>query len=184
MQQHAVGSRRWLGAKGRAITGAQWLHRPGAWAPSPRIPSACRESAVTRKPKLSGAQRRKLAKQRAADRLQLLGGDRPLRAELLPPVRIEDLESVRSYRHEMNRLYALMRGGDLLTENGTRLTYVLREAANLARIEEELRLAAAIRDQLMELNAGARALELLPPSPQTPAADTAPISPLVVEGLP
>jgi hypothetical protein len=135
-----------------------------------------------RKPKLSGAQRRKQAKQRAAERLQRLGGDRPLRAELLPPVRIEDLEDVRSYRHEMNRLYALMRSGDLATEHGTRMVYVLREAANLSRIEQELQLAGAIRAELLKLN-GAASIELLPASHEMQPADPAtPMSPIVIEG--
>jgi hypothetical protein len=132
------------------------------------------------KPKLSGAQRRKLAKHRAAARLQRAGGERPLRAELLPPVRIEDLEGVRAYRHEMNRLYALMRSGDLATENGTRMVYVLREAANLARIEEELQLAGAIRAELLKLN-GDRTFELLPASSEIPPADPATPSPINIE---
>ncbi len=103
-----------------------------------------------KKPKLSGAQRRKAAKQKASTRL---GGAplRPLSAELLAPVRVEDLETVSGYRRELNRVYGQMRAGQMQPELGTKLAYVLNTGASLARIEQELHEAALIRDELMKI---------------------------------
>ena len=77
---------------------------------------------------------------------------------------------VTAYRTELNRVYGQMRCGELLPEVATKMAYVLCQGASLARIEQELREAALIREQLVKLN-GAGTLELLPASPEIPAVD-------------
>jgi len=74
-----------------------------------------------------------------------------------------------------------MRCGELLPETATKMAYVLCQGASLARIEQELREAARIREELIKLN-GAGSIELLPVSPELPAAD--PTSSVVLEVQP
>jgi hypothetical protein len=100
------------------------------------------------KPKLSGAARRKQARMKAQARMEGAPA-KPLSAELLPPMRAEDLEGVRDYRHQINWVYARMISGEILPENGTKLAYVLQQGAGLARIEQELAIGAAVRDALL-----------------------------------
>lgn len=102
------------------------------------------------KPKLSGAARRKLARQKAQAHVEG-APSRPLSAELLAPVKVEDLDTVAGYRRELNRVYGMMRAGQMRGEDGTKLAYVLCQGAGLARIEQELREAAAIREALVRL---------------------------------
>ena len=136
------------------------------------------------KPKLSGAQWRKQKRQRdEAERKARLGGStvKLLSPENLPPVKLEDLNTVTAYRTELNRVYGQMRCGELLPETATKMAYVLCQGASLARIEQELREAAQIREQLIRLN-GDRTLELLPASSEIPASDRATPSPINIEG--
>jgi hypothetical protein len=113
------------------------------------------------KPKMSGAARRKLKRQEAAqarlDVQRRLGGAevKPLSPELLPPLNVEDLDSVGAYRRELNRVYGQMRIGAMLPETGTKLAFVLCQGAGLARIEQELLEAEAIRNELIKLNQAA-----------------------------
>jgi hypothetical protein len=138
------------------------------------------------KPRLSGAQWRKRKRQREeAERKARLGGGnvRLLSPENLPPVRIEDLNTVSAYRTELNRVYGQMRAGDLLPEVATKMAFVLCQGAGLARIEQELREAALIREQLIKLNGGS-AIELLPAHADemgsSPSATDS--SPITIEG--
>jgi hypothetical protein len=138
------------------------------------------------KPKMSGAQWRKRKRQRdeAERKARLGGGDvKLLSPENLPPVRLEDLESVSGYRRELNRVYGQVRSGELLPEVGTKMAFILCQGAGLARIEQELREAALIREQLVRLN-GAGAIELLPAAPEIPADPSAPMSHNLIEGQP
>ena len=114
-----------------------------------------------RKPRLSGAARRKLKRQQDAQtRLEVqgrLGGAavKPLSPELLPPLNVDDLDSVGAYRRELNRVYGQMRIGAMLPETGTKLAFVLCQGAGLARIEAKLLEAEAIRRELIKLNTAA-----------------------------
>jgi hypothetical protein len=135
------------------------------------------------KQRLSGAQWRKRKRQRdeAERKARLGGGDvKLLSPENLPPVRLEDLETVSAYRRELNRVYGQVRAGELLPEVGTKMAFILCQGAGLARIEQELREAALIREQLVRLN-GAGAIELLPASPEMPGSDPTPV---LIEGNP
>jgi hypothetical protein len=100
------------------------------------------------KPKLSGAQRRKIAKQKALARQ---GGAlaKPLSAEFLPMVKPEDLETVRDYRIGINRTLAQMFSGQISPELGTKMIYGFSQGAGLARIEQGLFEARLIRDEIM-----------------------------------
>lgn len=137
------------------------------------------------KPRLSGAQWRKRKRLREADerKARLGGGTARLMApENLPPVKLEDLNTVTAYRTELNRVYGQMRCGDLLPEVGTKLVFVLAQGAGLARIEQELREAALIREQLIRLN-GAGAVELLSaPQDMQSEEPRSELSPITIEG--
>lgn len=136
------------------------------------------------KPRLSGAQWRKRKRQRdeAERKARLGGGDvKLLSPENLPPVRLEDLETVSAYRRELNRVYGQVRSGELLPEVGTKMAFILCQGAGLARIEQELREAALIREQLVKLN-GAGAIELLPaPRDMQSAESPSPTMPSFIE---
>jgi hypothetical protein len=97
------------------------------------------------KPKLSGAQRRKLQKQKQ----QL--ADAPRDGELLARIRMGHFDhggTVNQWRIELARVYRAMRLGHLRTDEGTKLTYVANVAAQLAKMAEELRELEALRQQL------------------------------------
>lgn len=159
-------------------TGAPAPPAPGRCAPDNTPQQTPLSEGTAGRKKLSGAQRRKAARLKAHARV---GGApaRPLSAELLPPVRVEDLDSVAGYRRELNRVYGQMRAGQMAPETGTKLVFVLCQGAGLARIEEELREAAALRDELIRLNnAGPYGSQTLLPAfdggDQTDDADAAP----------
>ena len=136
-----------------AEAGAQAPLSPGRSAPDGTPVETPLPGGTSPRRKLSGAQRRKAAKLKAQGRP---GGApaRPLSVELLAPVRVEDLDTVAGYRRELNRVYGQMRAGQMPPEHGTKLVFVLCQGAGLARIEEELREAAALRDELIKLNSG------------------------------
>lgn len=98
--------------------------------------------ALMAKPRLSGAQRRKLNAQRIAE----AGG---VVMPRLPA--LGSLESVRSFRAELSTIYAAMRRGAVPTEVGTRLVYVLNVGAALAKAEQELQELTHLREQIARI---------------------------------
>ncbi len=125
--------------KGRIKTG-------GAPGKLPTPPASARaRTPGGRKPKLSGAQRRKLARERAASTPPAAG------VVLLPRVNVGKLESLADLRREVVRLYRAARAGALTSELAARLTYVLNVAASLVRVEVEQRQVDDLRRQLAEL---------------------------------
>jgi hypothetical protein len=103
------------------------------------------------KPKLSGAQRRKLLKEKFAAN----NAPRPvINGELIKRIRMGHFDhggTVNQWRMEIARVYRAMRRGQLRTDEGTKLTYVANVAAQLAKIAEELRELEQLRQQLTQL---------------------------------
>jgi hypothetical protein len=100
-----------------------------------------------KKPRLSGAQRRKLAKERAS-----AAGPQPVIAgEVLRRIRVGQLDTIDQWRTEISKVYREMRLGKIRSDEGTRLTYVANIAAQLAKIAQELKELEALRQQLAAL---------------------------------
>lgn len=100
-----------------------------------------------KKPRLSGAQRRKLAKERSS----IPTSPPVLAGEVLRRVRVGQLDTIDQWRTEISRVYREMRLGKLRTDEGTKLTYVANVAAQLAKIAQELKELEALRQQLAAL---------------------------------
>jgi polyhydroxyalkanoate synthesis regulator phasin len=100
------------------------------------------------KKRLTGAQRRKIAKERDAT---------------LPPrvVTVETaaerqvvgnrLMTVTEWRREISKIYREMRSGKIRSEEGTRFVWVSEVGARLAKMQEELESIEALRRQLEEM---------------------------------
>lgn len=65
---------------------------------------------------------------------------------LATPARI-DLKSIDDIRLEMARVYREMRAGDIETQNGTRLVYVLSQIGKLIELHEIERRIAALEEK-------------------------------------
>ncbi len=76
-------------------------------------------------------------------------------SELIPRARVGKLDSVVAWRREIGKVYRAMRRGDMHADLGAKLTYVANVAATLVKIEEELRHAGRIADELARQNNGA-----------------------------
>jgi hypothetical protein len=94
---------------------------------------------------LSGAAKRKLAKQR------LMASAPALEGNLLRRIRVGELNTVDQWRREIGKIYREMRFQKIPTEVGTRLVYVAEIGARLAKMAEELRELEALRQQLAQL---------------------------------
>jgi hypothetical protein len=123
------------------------------------------------KPKLSGAARRKLAKQKLMASLPKPNGD------LMPRIKVGRLETVDEWRKEIGKVYRAMRTGTLRSDEGTKLTYVANVGAQLAKIEQELGAIeelrqgnAALRQQLAQSKNGG--IPLLNGQTYLPASDS------------
>jgi hypothetical protein len=99
-----------------------------------------------KKPRLSGAQRRKIAKERAS-----AATPRPLDGEVQRRIRVGQLDTIDQWRVEIAKVYREMRLGKIRSDEGTRLTYVANVAAQLAKIAQELKELEALRQQLAAL---------------------------------
>lgn len=113
------------------------------------------------KPRLSGAQRRKIARQNATAEAERNGG------VYVPPLpTLGSLETVVDYRRELNVIYKAMRRGDMPAENATKAVFILNVGAALARAETELREQAQLREAVVALQSqSATALAWAPPEP-------------------
>ena len=101
------------------------------------------------KPRLSGAQRRKIARGK-------LPPSRPLIATKVQVYTTGDtvsnrLMTVMEWRREIAKVYREMRSGKIRTEEGTRFVYVSEIGARLAKMAEELESIEALRRQLERL---------------------------------
>lgn len=100
-----------------------------------------------KKPRLSGAQRRKLVKERSS-----AATPRPvIEGEVLRRVRVGQLNTIDQWRVEIAKVYREMRLGKIRSDEGTKLTYVANVAAQLAKIAQELKELEALRQQLAAL---------------------------------
>ena len=84
------------------------------------------------KPRLSGAQRRKIAKEKAEQALTATGVLVPLPREL------STLNTVRDYRREINATYRDYHNARIARESMTARAFVLNTGAALAKAEMEL----------------------------------------------
>jgi hypothetical protein len=100
----------------------------------------------TRKPKLSGFQRRKLRREQMSVT--------PQDGEELRRIRVGQLETVNQWRREIAKVYREMRFNTIRTEIGTRLVYVAEIGARLAKMQEELESIEALRKQLEHVQSG------------------------------
>jgi len=107
-----------------------------------------------KKPKkyLSGAAKRKLAKQRLMASAPALDGN------LLRRIRVGELNTVDQWRREIGKIYREMRFQKIPTEVGTRLVYVAEIGARLAKMAQELCELEQLRQQLAALQGGPTAL--------------------------
>ena len=100
-----------------------------------------------RKPKLSGAQRRKQARQ-SAEPTQVLAGD-VLKRE--PQYVTNRLMTVLEWRRQIGLLYREARAGKLRSDEATRFVYIAEIGARLAKMAEELESIEALRQQLAQV---------------------------------
>ncbi len=93
---------------------------------------------------------------------------------LMPRVRVGKLDSVVAWRREIGKVYRAMRRGDMDHDIGAKLTYVANVAAQLVKIEEELRqrdrIAAALEQQNSALIPSGHSLLEQSPSAEGEAA--------------
>ncbi len=72
--------------------------------------------------------------------------------EVVPrPVYVGKLESVSDWRRQLGKIYREMRRGELRPEDGTKLAFVANLGAQLSRLEEELKEARALREEIERL---------------------------------
>lgn len=125
-------------------------------------------AAHTRKPRLSGAARRKIERQKLAKQ-QI---PTPVEGEMLKRIRVGELETVDQWRKEIGKVYREMRFQTIRTEVGTRLVYVAEIGARLAKMKEELNELEALRAQLAQLQNGG--VQLTNGQEYLPAIDSQP----------
>lgn len=100
-----------------------------------------------RKPRLSGAQRRKLARQSAVAAAAVTG-------VFVPPMpTLGSLDNVVDYRRELNVVYKRMRSGHMHPEDATKAVFILNTGAALARAEQELRELTQLRERVDAIQA-------------------------------
>jgi hypothetical protein len=76
----------------------------------------------------------------------------PIAGELVAkPPYVGRLETVADWRRQIAKVFREMRQGKLAPEDGTKLTYVANIGAQLAKVQEELKEAAALREELARL---------------------------------
>ena len=85
---------------------------------------------------------------------------------LIPPMRVGRLRTVYDWHRQVAKIYRAMRKGYLPKEDATKLTWVAKIGAELARYMQELKEIEDIRQQLKVLQAGTPLL--LPPEDTTP----------------
>lgn len=99
------------------------------------------------KPKLSGAQRRKLAKAKAAEQLA--------KGVLVPlPRELSTLNTVRDYRREINSVYRDYHHERITRDSATSRVFILNTGAALAKAEMELEELAKLREQVERIQSG------------------------------
>jgi hypothetical protein len=108
---------------------------------------------VAKKKKLSGFQRRKLAREK------LNASRPPMRSPKMQVYTTGDvvtnrLMTVLEWRREIAKVYREMRSGKIRTEEGTRFVYVSEIGARLAKMQEELESIEALRKQLELVQSG------------------------------
>ena len=98
------------------------------------------------KPRLSGAQRRKLARQQEIAAAAANG------QQVMPPLRrLETLNTVRDYRREINAVYRDLHHDRIRREDATSRVFILNTGAALARAEQELQELIELRRRLDEI---------------------------------
>jgi len=133
-----------------------------------------------RKPKLSGAQRRKLAKERARQQFTAQGG--AAEPQLLPRGQLptlQDLESPVGCRHQLNRRIIAALAGQMHVDDLAKFVYALDKSAGMRRMELELEQRDALiaelqrRNELLQLGAGTlpALAQQLPADPLAAAVD-------------
>jgi predicted transcriptional regulator len=101
-----------------------------------------------KKPRLSGFQRRKAAREK-------LNASRPkVQVYATGDVVTNRLMTVLEWRREIAKVYREMRSGKIRTEEGTRFVYVSEIGARLAKMQEELESIEALRKQLEQVQSG------------------------------
>jgi hypothetical protein len=103
-----------------------------------------------KKPRLSGFQRRKLARLKIANGQTVIPAKDP---DELRRIRVGALDTVNQWRREIAKVYREMRFQMIRTEIGTRLVYVAEIGARLAKMQEELKELETLRQQLEQLQA-------------------------------
>jgi hypothetical protein len=102
-----------------------------------------------KKPRLSGAQRRKLQKEKTLAARHTVDP-----STVIPRVRVGRLDTVDEWRREISTVYREMRLGKIRSDEGTRLTYVANVGAQLAKIAQEIKELETLRQQLAQLQGG------------------------------
>ena len=74
-----------------------------------------------------------------------------LEGDVLRPVYVGRLETVADWRRQLGKIFREMRRGQLRPEDGTKLAFVANLGAQLAKVEEELKVARAMNEQLAQL---------------------------------
>ncbi len=78
----------------------------------------------------------------------------PVAGQLVPrPPYVGRLDTVNDWRRQIAKVFREMRRGELAPEDGTKLTYVANIGAQLAKIQEELLEAQALRQELERVQA-------------------------------
>jgi hypothetical protein len=104
---------------------------------------------MTAKPKLSGAQRRKLAREKAI-------ADAAITGVYVPPMpSLGALETVVDYRRELNVVYKRLRAGHMPPEVATKSAFILNLGAALARAEQELQELTQLREKVEAIQSSA-----------------------------
>lgn len=120
-------------------------------------------------PKLSGAARRKLAREAARrENYGVLARAQYVRGELTGVV-VGELDSVGDWRREIGRIFREARAGTLPTEEASRLTFVASLGVRVAQVEQELRQIAALHEAVQRVEEQRHVLA----SPALPAPEPA-----------
>jgi hypothetical protein len=109
---------------------------------------------MTAKPRLSGAARRKLAREEAAKAFAERG-------VVMPAFTVGSLNTVRDYRAELNKVYRAARMGQMRPEDATKLAFIVNLGAQLSRVEEELANIEGLRRAVEEVQ-GQQAISYQP----------------------
>jgi len=119
----------------------------------------------TRKPRLSGAARRKLARQAAArenygvmPRARIVSGE-------LSGVVVGQLDTVSDWRREIGRIFREARAGTLATEDASRLTFIAQVGARVSQVEQELEGIRALHEAVVKVHEGGQPVAWAPPEP-------------------